>query len=139
MAKAIAASPVALPVFFYGDLGMGKTTLISALVSNLPGGEHAEISSPSFTLCNMYPTTPPVAHFDLYRQDHGVPDETLLDFLDGQRHVVLVEWSERLPEHALPPDRLACGLSPRGDGRSAVLAAFGQEAANLLARIVPMP
>lgn len=42
-----------------GPLGSGKTTLTSALVQALPGGDAAEVSSPSFTLCNHYPTTRP--------------------------------------------------------------------------------
>ena len=121
-----------LPVFFYGDLGMGKTMLISAIVKTLPGGENAETSSPSFTLCNMYPTTPPVAHFDVYRQANGSMDERLLDFLDGERHLVLVEWAERLPGHALPPERIQCEILAENDGRRARLTAFGPDAASFL-------
>ena len=128
----MATRPRPLPVFFYGELGMGKTTLISAMVSALPGGDTAETSSPSFTLCNMYATTPPVAHFDVYRQENNSVDESLLDFLDGERHLVLVEWAERLPEYALPPDRLACVLTAENEGRRARLTAFGAEAAAFL-------
>ncbi|SBV93315.1 conserved hypothetical protein [uncultured delta proteobacterium] len=122
-----------LPVFFYGELGAGKTTLISAMVGALPGAENAETSSPSFTLCNIYATVPPVAHFDVYRQENGSADESLLDFLDGERHLVLVEWAERLPEYALPPDRLACEITVAKDGRRVRLTAFGRDAENLLA------
>ncbi|CAK7033591.1 MAG: hypothetical protein DELT_00463 [Desulfovibrio sp.] len=124
-----------VPVFFYGDLGMGKTTIISALASSLPGGEDAETSSPSFTLCNMYPTEPPVAHFDLYRQENGAADESLLDFLDGERHLVLVEWAERLPQFALPPARLACEITVEAAGRVLRLFAYGQEAERILAEL----
>lgn len=114
------------PVFFYGELGVGKTTLISAMVFALPGGSRAETSSPSFTECNIYATTPPVAHFDLYRQEYGAANESLLDFLDGERHVVFVEWSERLPEWALPPERLSCVIDFRGGGRCLRLTATGK-------------
>lgn len=134
IAEAIENNPL-VPVFFYGDMGMGKTTLIRALASRLPGGENAEISSPSFTLCNIYPTNPPVAHFDLYRQENGAADESLLDFLDGERHVVLVEWAERLPVYALPPVRLACEISAEGDGRAARFTAYGPEAEAFLAEL----
>lgn len=118
-------------VFFYGDLGMGKTTLISALTKALPGGADAETGSPSFTLCNIYPTTPPVAHFDFYRQENGSADESFLDFLEEERHVLLVEWAERLPAHALPPHRLDCVLAIKGEGRQVRLTAHGR-AASLL-------
>ena len=126
-----------LPVFFYGELGAGKTTLISAIVAALPGGEAAETSSPSFTLCNMYATIPPVAHFDVYRQEKGSADESLLDFLDGERHLVLVEWAERLPEYALPPDRLACTITDTLEGRLVRFTASGREAESFLQLIEP--
>lgn len=127
-ARVMAASARLLPVFFYGELGVGKTTLIGELVKALPGGSDAETSSPSFTLCNMYATRPPVAHFDLYRQEDGATDESLLDFLDGERHLVLVEWAERLPEYALPPERLSLAIFARGTGRVVRLAAAGGNA-----------
>lgn len=132
LADAILRSPCLVPVFFYGELGAGKTTLISALVRALPGGETAETSSPSFTLCNMYATTPPVAHFDVYRQENGSADESLLDFLDGQRHLVLVEWAERLPEFALPPERIACDIRTENETRHLRIRAFGSGAAKFL-------
>ncbi len=128
LARCLLEHPRVKTVFFYGSLGMGKTTLVSALVKALPGGEKAETGSPSFTLCNIYPTVPPVAHFDFYRQENSSVDESFLDFLEEERHVVLVEWAERLPPRALPPDRLGCSLTPRGDGRQACLAAYGRAA-----------
>lgn len=127
-ARAVQQCETPPAMLFYGDLGAGKTTLASALARSLPGGENAETSSPSFTLCNMYPTVPPVAHFDLYRQQDGSADESLLDFLDGQRHLVLIEWAERLPRFALPPERLSIVLSVDGDARTAELAAHGRKA-----------
>ena len=132
IARAIQAHGVPVPVFFYGELGAGKTTLAGALARALPGGKDAEISSPSFTLCNMYPTVPPIAHFDLYRQENGSADESLLDFLDGERHVVLVEWAERLPRFALPPNRLSVLLTADGGGRTVAIKAHGSDAAAFL-------
>jgi len=121
-----------LPVFFYGEMGVGKTTLISALVAALPNGETAQTSSPSFTLCNMYATTPPVAHFDMYRQENASVDESLLDFLDGERHLVLVEWAERLPEYAFPPERVVCEITTAQERRMVRFSAFGLEAESFL-------
>ena len=138
LAGELAARPEPLPVFFFGEMGMGKTTLISGLVKILPGGDAAEVSSPSFTVCNIYPTTPKVAHFDLYRQETGVTDESLLDFLDTARHVVLVEWAERMACADLPPVRLACVLSLQGEGRLAVLTAFGEASMAIAANMRSM-
>ena len=36
-------------ILFYGDMGVGKTTLIKALVSELGGGQ---VSSPTFSIVN---------------------------------------------------------------------------------------
>ncbi|MBQ2475644.1 MAG: tRNA (adenosine(37)-N6)-threonylcarbamoyltransferase complex ATPase subunit type 1 TsaE, partial [Desulfovibrio sp.] len=51
-----------LALLLQGELGSGKTTLAASFVKALPGGEDAEVSSPSFTLCNVYPTRPQVFH-----------------------------------------------------------------------------
>ena len=135
LSSALAMAPSPIPIFFHGTLGAGKTTLISALVTALPGGNEAETSSPSFTLCNLYDTKPPVVHFDLYRQESASADESLLDFLDGERHLVLVEWAERLPEYALPPDRLACAIETDGNGRILRLTPYGHVAATVVANL----
>ncbi len=132
LAAAVSGLPRPLPVFFFGKLGVGKTSLINALVKALPGGEEAETSSPSFTLCNIYPTTPQVAHFDAYRQENGSVDESLLDFLDGERHLVLVEWAERLPEYAFPLQRLHCEIAADRNIRHISLSVYGLEAERFL-------
>lgn len=116
-----------------GDLGSGKTTLTRALVARLPGGSGAEVSSPSFTLCNHYPTQPPVVHCDLYRGG-GVPDE-LDEALDDGRSLVLVEWAERLPEAALPHDFLDIRWQTCKSRRLVTLSATGPAAADALARL----
>ena len=76
LAEAMSASPVR-SLYLFADLGGGKTTLTRGFVSALPGGEHAEVASPSFTLCNVYPTRPEVLHADLYRLSEGasMPEE----------------------------------------------------------------
>jgi tRNA threonylcarbamoyladenosine biosynthesis protein TsaE len=92
-------------ILLRGDLGGGKTTLVRFLVEALPGGSKAEVASPSFTLCNIYPTTPLVMHCDLYRTGAAVPEE-LLETLDAGDMVALVEWAEHLPLARRPQDFL---------------------------------
>jgi putative hemolysin len=53
-------------VLLYGPLGMGKSTLARGLIRALTGPDE-DVPSPTFTLVQFYETTPPVAHFDLYR------------------------------------------------------------------------
>lgn len=96
-------------LYLYGDLGAGKTTLVRGLAAALPGGDQAEVASPSFTLCNEYPTCPPVFHADVYRLAQGsdLPEE-----LDEAEGLLALEWPERLAASALTPDRLDVELRP---------------------------
>lgn len=90
-------------VLLYGDLGAGKTTMVRGLVGGLPGSEEAEVTSPSFNIVNHYPTSPPVAHVDLYRLESGTRlDDELLEVLEDPGALVLVEWAERLLEEDRP-------------------------------------
>lgn len=120
-------------LLMYGDMGSGKTTLVRALVARLPGGQGAEVSSPSFTLCNHYPTRPPVVHCDLYR-GCGVPDDLLEAFDDG-RALVLVEWAEQLSHADRPHDFLDIRWQTCETTRLVTLSATGPAATRALARL----
>lgn len=108
-------APVCRTLLLTGPLGAGKTTLVRGLIQALPGGDEAEVSSPSFTLANHYPTTPEVAHADLYRLAGTAADWEILDLLDEHPGIVVVEWSELVPESELPEHRLLVSLE-RVDG-----------------------
>jgi tRNA threonylcarbamoyladenosine biosynthesis protein TsaE len=80
-----------------GPLGAGKTTFVRGLVRSL--GYAGRVRSPSFTLINQYPTTPPIYHADLYRIFSA--DEILalgLDEIHEQNGILFVEWADRIPE-----------------------------------------
>ncbi|MDR2801382.1 MAG: tRNA (adenosine(37)-N6)-threonylcarbamoyltransferase complex ATPase subunit type 1 TsaE [Desulfovibrio sp.] len=98
-------------IFLYGDLGAGKSALAGALARSLPGGGLAEPSSPSFTLCNIYCTVPPVHHFDLYRLPGGSYFEALEESLADAAVLTLVEWPENLAKDARPEDGVSLRLS----------------------------
>lgn len=82
-------------VFFYGDLGVGKTTFIAALVEELTGIDQA--TSPTFSYAHRYEGKNVVAHFDLYRLSDEKEffakglDESMLPNV-----ICCIEWSERL-------------------------------------------
>ena len=113
LAAALAPHIAGQVIFLMGTLGSGKTTFVRHLVSQLPGGEHAEVASPSFTLCNIYPTNPEVMHYDLYRLPPGGYDESLEEAVElienpsaRRSRSLLIEWAENMPEILIPENRL---------------------------------
>ena len=58
-----------------GDLGAGKTKLTEGILSFFD--LQNEISSPTFTIVNEYPTKSfPIYHFDVYRLNDALPCRT---------------------------------------------------------------
>jgi len=120
------------PVLLHGQLGAGKTTFIRELVQALPGSENAEVSSPSFNLLNLYPTTPPVGHFDLYRTEGRNFDPDLEETLFAPDHFCLLEWAEYLPTEYMPDSHLDMVWTVEAETRTVNIAAHGPEAQALL-------
>jgi len=79
---------------FKGNLGIGKTTFIKALLQNL--GAEDKGSSPSYAIINEYKTPfSPVYHFDLYRlRSQGeLLDIGFYDYIDSGAWC-FIEWPE---------------------------------------------
>lgn len=109
-----------------GPLGSGKTTFVQGLVQALPGGQAAEICSPSFNLVNIYPTTPETAHFDLYRlSEQSCFDESLIELLERERLLCVVEWSEFMPKTFLPSCYLELSFKIVSTGRDVTINTYG--------------
>ena len=117
-------------LLFYGDLGVGKTTFLRGLVDALPGGHEAEVSSPSFTICNSYPTRPELVHCDLFRGGTRLPEEAEDALAAGG--LVAVEWAERLESAEKPLERLDIHLRTCNEGRSIQVEAHGAGATRLV-------
>jgi tRNA threonylcarbamoyladenosine biosynthesis protein TsaE len=82
-------------VLLSGELGAGKTTLVKGLVAELGGGD--AVTSPTFTLCHLYATSPPVAHVDAWRMEHvGEALDLALEEVLDEGGVAVVEWGEAL-------------------------------------------
>lgn len=107
-----------------GNLGAGKTTLARGAIEAWTG--HAEEApSPTYTLVQTYEgARGELWHVDLYRLKRP-EDAWELGLEDAFSDAAcLIEWPERL-EGQLPHDRLDIALTPRGEGRSASLTAYG--------------
>ncbi len=102
---------------FYGAMGAGKTTFISALCEAL--GINDVVNSPTFSIVNEYrsdTTGELVYHFDFYRirkidevYDMGYEDY----FYSGA--LCLIEWPE-LIEDLLPEDAVRVSITEQEDG-----------------------
>ena len=130
LAHCLCAVPSLRCILLRGDLGSGKTTLVRFLVEALPDGDRAEISSPSFTLCNVYPTTPSVLHCDLYRVGSAIPDE-LGETLAAGDMAVIVEWAEHLHCSWLPQDFLDICFQVCNEHRLVCLEIHGSNSARI--------
>ena len=98
-------------LLFYGQMGVGKTTLIKEICKQL--GVLDNISSPTFSLVNEYQTSKQetVFHFDFYRieEEEEALDMGIEEYFDNNAWC-LVEWPENI-ENLLPLDAVQIHLS----------------------------
>jgi len=114
-----------------GDLGAGKTTLVSGIVEGIHPGMRSR--SPTYVRVEVYGTSPAIVHADLYRLERAEEWDTLgIEDLAETGAIVVVEWAERaagrLPKTRLDltlryegPDARAILIEPRGDRWRALL------------------
>lgn len=112
LAQAMLDSPLRT-IYLFADLGGGKTTFTRGFAAALPGGDQAEVASPSFTLCNVYPTRPEVLHADLYRlsENASLPEE-MEEMLDEGDPFLILEWPQYLTPERRAAERLDIYLDP---------------------------
>jgi tRNA threonylcarbamoyladenosine biosynthesis protein TsaE len=77
-------------VLVSGELGAGKTTFVRGACRAL--GVTANVTSPTFTIGQLYAGSPDVAHLDLYRLEGAEPG-LLEDYLTPDR-IGFMEWPE---------------------------------------------
>lgn len=90
-------------VYLVGELGAGKTTLVRGVARGL--GYQGRVTSPTFTIMNIYDTLPKIYHFDFYRLEEGdITDLGLEDYLEKEG-IAFIEWPRAghkvLPDEAL--------------------------------------
>ena len=82
-----------------GDMGTGKTTLISSLCKSL--GVKETISSPTFSLVNTYHIgNEKIYHFDFYRlkNENEAIDFGIEEYLESG-NICFMEWAEKISSH----------------------------------------
>ena len=85
-------------VFFYGEIGVGKTTFIKYLINNLQtksGIMSTEVPSPTFNIVNQYKIGELVLnHYDLFKIKDPKELNNIGIFEDTLELITLVEWPE---------------------------------------------
>ena len=111
IASEIISSAKNKTLLFYGQMGVGKTTLIKELCKSL--GVLDNISSPTFSLVNEYQTAnnDKAYHFDFYRieDEEEAFDIGIEDYFDS-KNWCFIEWPENI-ENLLPLDAVEIHLS----------------------------
>ena len=86
-------------MLFWGDMGSGKTTFIKSLCSGL-GVLPEKVTSPTYTLVNIYKFNWCIFHVDLFRL---TDPEQLYDMdrsdLIADQGVTMVEWPQMLKNY----------------------------------------
>ena len=104
-------------LLLYGGLGAGKTLLTKGILEALDF-DVDEVTSPSFTLVNLYKSAKfDVYHIDLWRLDGGgdvAAAVGLEEILENENAVTIIEWADRLGEFSFPND--ATKITIEGDG-----------------------
>jgi tRNA threonylcarbamoyladenosine biosynthesis protein TsaE len=117
VAAAIIASVKNKTLLFYGEMGVGKTTLIKEICKQLEVVD--KVSSPTFSLVNEYHTSKAVAifHFDFYRitKEEEAFDIGIDEYLYNNDWC-LIEWPQNV-ENLLPLDAVKIHLSLLENGK----------------------
>ncbi|NCT09313.1 MAG: tRNA (adenosine(37)-N6)-threonylcarbamoyltransferase complex ATPase subunit type 1 TsaE [Flavobacteriia bacterium] len=117
IASQIIASTSNKTLLFYGEMGVGKTTLIKEICKQL--GVLDNISSPTFSLVNEYKTkkNKTVFHFDFYRikNENEALDIGIEDYF-YDNHWCFIEWPQNI-KNLLPLEAVEIHLSNVEDGK----------------------
>jgi len=89
-------------IFFYGEIGVGKTTFIKHLINNLQKKNElkiTEVPSPTFNIVNEYQIGEIVVnHYDLFKIKDPKELYNIGIFENNSEIVTLVEWPEIISE-----------------------------------------
>jgi tRNA threonylcarbamoyladenosine biosynthesis protein TsaE len=104
-------------ILLTGGLGAGKTVFTKGVMSGLDY-DPDEVTSPSFTLVNLYVGRLSAYHIDLWRLDDSTDAAIAVgldDILADEKAVVIVEWAEKFGEREFESDTIRVTIVGDGD------------------------
>lgn len=114
-AERLAAGDVVLLV---GGLGAGKTLFTKGVMSRL-GYDVEDVTSPSFSLVNLYRTSKfDVYHIDLWRLDGKIDAAAAVgldEILENEKAVTIIEWADRLEDLSFSNPIIRVNIEGDGD------------------------
>jgi len=85
-------------IFFYGEIGVGKTTFIKYLINQFQRNQNlklTEVTSPTFNILNEYQVNDLVIkHYDLFRLKDKSEIKNLDIFENSKNCITLIEWPQ---------------------------------------------
>ena len=89
-------------IFFYGEMGVGKTTFIRFLINEFQKKNKinlTEVTSPTFNILNEYDINKiKINHYDLFRLKSSQETKNLGLFENRSNSINLVEWPQIIDE-----------------------------------------
>lgn len=134
-AALIAVLPERATIALCGTLGAGKTRFVQGLAAAV-GIDPAEVTSPTFVLCQQYAGSRRFYHLDAYRlHDADEFRELGTEELYQEPALTLIEWADKV-EPALPDSYLLVRIEVTGEqSRTFRVAAIGEEHAAVISAL----
>ena len=92
-------------IFLYGEMGVGKTTLVKYLINKFQKKrklETSEVTSPTFNLLNEYDVDDlSIKHYDLFRLKDKSELKNLDIFENNKNVITLIEWPQLINKEKL--------------------------------------
>ena len=92
-------------IFLYGEMGVGKTTLVKYLINQFQIKKNlrtSEVTSPTFNLLNEYDVDDlRIKHYDLFRLKDKSELKNLDIFENNKNIITLIEWPQLINKEKL--------------------------------------